>query len=219
MDTPSHRALIVGHSFVRRTYHFAHSGLEGTSPDCHLKDLTINWHGRGGLSVHRLNAHLPALLALRPHLLVLDIGTNDLSPPGVCPVQLARLVYGAAHWLVASIPPLRFVFILDICKRAPSSCYPCRPDFNHAVYVFNHELRQQIMAHGGPVCCVPLKGLDDHLSYLSADGVHLTSRVPRGKTHSGVFHHFMAIRRALIKGVSLLASTCELPQFSPFFRL
>ena len=49
------------------------------------------------------------------------------------------------------------------------------------------------------------------MAYLSPDGVHLTRYIPPGKTHSGVFHHYMAVRRALIKGASLIS--CEFPYF------
>ena len=127
----------------------------------------------------------------------------------MCPVQLARLVFGAAHWILGTVSSLKHLFILDICKRSSDSTYPCRGDFNVAVAAYNQELRSQVTAHGGPVHCVPLKGLEDYPSYLSSDGLHLTCKVPRGKSHSGVFHHYMSIRRALIKGANLLTLPCE----------
>ena len=78
------RAVIVGHSFVRITRGFAYAQLEDSNPDCHLTDVCVEWYGHGGLRLHQLDRVVPPLISVQPELFVLDIGTNDLSPPGVC---------------------------------------------------------------------------------------------------------------------------------------
>ena len=153
-------ALVIGHSFVSKTQDFVFEHIEDTVPDCHLSDFNVDWHGRGGLKLHHLDTLIPTFLNNRYDILVLDIGTNDLSDSHVCPIQLARLVFGAAHWILTCLPTVQFIFILDIYRRACYSRYSYREDFNDATATYNAELRQQVISHGGPVHCVGLKGLD-----------------------------------------------------------
>ena len=209
------KSVVIGHSFVRRTRDFAFAGLEDTDPNCRLKDVTVEWHGHGGFSIHDLDKLVPHLITANFDFMVLDVGTNDLSSETVCPIQLARLMFGASHWILGTLPSLKHLFIVDILQRSTTSAYPCRRDFNEAVIIYNFELRNQITLHGGAISCVPLKGLSAYCDYLSSDGVHLSSKVPPGRAHSGVFHHYMLIRRSLIQGVKL--ATSQGGFFSPFF--
>ena len=74
--------LIFGHSFVRRLKtdqkrHFdlraiENFGLEGTA--------VVHMHGVGGRTVKKLRQHdIHILSRLQPDIVILDIGTNDLS--------------------------------------------------------------------------------------------------------------------------------------------
>ena len=83
MASPLPSVLIAGHSFVKRL----HSDLQckfdlRAAVDFSLtQTATVSLHGIGGLTVSRLTRELRLLFANGPlpRVIILEIGTNDLS--------------------------------------------------------------------------------------------------------------------------------------------
>ena len=89
-------ALVLGHSFVRRTRDYLH----------HRRDLNLQlhqfndifYHGIGGYCVYNLWSELDVLEQLNPAVVLLDIGSNDLSYVNTSPEQfVCRLLKFAKH--------------------------------------------------------------------------------------------------------------------------
>ena len=76
------RVLILGHSFVHRLYSFIDSTSNpvltlslGISEPLHVK-----WHGIGGRTIAKALAFdLHVVESFKPHVVILELGTNDLT--------------------------------------------------------------------------------------------------------------------------------------------
>jgi len=86
MDSKS-KVLILGHSFVRRFQFFLYEGLHSrTFPGLDLSSVEIKFLGIGGRTVAKILAFdLDHVRALRPDIVVLEIGSNDLCEAGYPP--------------------------------------------------------------------------------------------------------------------------------------
>jgi len=86
MDSKS-KVLVLGHSFVRRFQFFLYEGLDSrTFPGLDLSSVEINFLGIGGRTVAKILAFdLDHVRALRPDIVVLEIGSNDLCEAGYPP--------------------------------------------------------------------------------------------------------------------------------------
>ena len=119
------KALILGHSFVKRAGLFVKQGREDTSQHLHLQDVSVVWTGYSGITVPFLELKSHILFAVKLNILVLDIGSNDLADSSVIPSKLARQVYSLAlHFL--KVARVQCIFIVDICPRATQAWYPAR---------------------------------------------------------------------------------------------
>ena len=67
--------VVVGHSFVRRLAHYALS-IEKMNLNLRENDCAISFIGRGGLTEPKLRGMTAAILARRPAILFIKIGTN-----------------------------------------------------------------------------------------------------------------------------------------------
>ena len=90
-------ALILGHSFVKRLKRDLHSGFDRRAArDFRLHGTaSVCLHGIGGRTVHSLRAYdLHVVRDLAPDVIILEIGTNDLShaPPEVVGSAIEDLV-------------------------------------------------------------------------------------------------------------------------------
>lgn len=76
------RVLILGHSFVHRLYSFIDST---SSPALTLslgltEPLQVKWHGVGGRTIAKVLAFdLHVVESFQPHIVILELGTNDLT--------------------------------------------------------------------------------------------------------------------------------------------
>ena len=76
------RVLILGHSFVRRLYSF----IDSTSNPVLIlslgitEPLHVKWHGIGGRTIAKALAFdLHVVEYFKPHVVILKLGTNDLT--------------------------------------------------------------------------------------------------------------------------------------------
>ena len=169
-----------------------------------LVDFNIKWIGFGGITVDKLDWKTYKVCQVQPDIVILDIGTNDLSNRDVCPRSLAREVFELACSLTRVVDSVKAVYVMNIFPRDPYSRYPARQDFNDCVETYNEELTAYCTASDMDIYPVSMKRVTDYDKYLSKDGVHLT-QTPSTTTHSGMFHYVMAIRRSLVKGARLLS--------------
>ena len=66
--------LVIGHSFVNRLDHAIHAGSVGVHHGFNLSQCEIKLLVRGGKRIAT-----PFLRTFQPHVVHLEIGTNDLS--------------------------------------------------------------------------------------------------------------------------------------------
>ena len=87
---------------------------------------------------------LPLFRDLAVRGVILDVGTNDLSPPNVDPVNLAKRIMDFAK-LVAAVDSVAEVVVCQVLpcvmvRPTARSRFPTRADFNSARFVVNRKL-------------------------------------------------------------------------------
>ena len=74
------RVPILGHSFVHRLHSFIVSSSNLTLSLGIAEPIVVKWHGIGGRTIAKVLAHdLRVVESFQPHLVILELGTNDLS--------------------------------------------------------------------------------------------------------------------------------------------
>ena len=195
------KALIIGHSFIKRADKFVRQGREDTDINLRLQDVSLTWKGYSGLTTSFLDLKSHIVYSVNPDIVVVDIGSNDLSNSKVIPSKLARRVYSLALSLL-QVSQVKCVFLLDICPRGVWARFPARRDFNAAADLYNLAIRALCERYNHPIFPAPLRGLRRDIAYyLSKDGVHLGHSIPRGLSHSGIFKYTLSIRRAIVRGI------------------
>ena len=98
------------------------------------------YRGVGGLTLDRLINELLLVRDLSPKVVIIDIGTNDLSNVGVDPVILAKwIIYFAAVNSVAEVLVCQ-VLPRVLVRPTGRTRFPTRVDFNDARFVVNRTL-------------------------------------------------------------------------------
>ena len=95
------RVLVLGHSFIRRFHDFlCHNFNQKFTENLHIPgDLCIKWHGIGGRTIAKVVQYdLTIVQSFAPDIVVLQLGTNDLSTISVVETgsaleDLTRLLY------------------------------------------------------------------------------------------------------------------------------
>ena len=97
MGTP--RILILGHSFIRRLHYFIESDSGQLDLTFHLTESAIiHWHGVGGRTIAKtVKFDLPILQSFRPDIVIVQLGTNDLTSCRPLQVGSAMEEIGRAH--------------------------------------------------------------------------------------------------------------------------
>ena len=117
MASPLPNVLIAAHSFVKRF----HSDLQckfdlHTALDFNLtRTATVSFHGVGGLTVPRLARELRLLFSYEPppRVIILEIGTNDLSS------HSPEVVIGDLLDLVEFLQSVDSSMAVGVCKVLP----------------------------------------------------------------------------------------------------
>ena len=199
MASPLPSILIAGHSFVKRL----HTDLQckfdlRAAVDFNLtQTATVSLHGIGGLTVSRLARELRLLFTNGPlpRVIILEIGTNDLSS------QPPEVVIGEVLDLVDFLQSVTSSTVVGICKVLPrrqrGTGLP-QEDFNNRAATFNKMLEPLFDGQQSVFVWEHLEIQSLSRRVLLPDGVHLN---PHGQ-----YCLYRSYWGAILKGVSLLSN-------------
>ena len=139
--------LIIGHSFVRRLCEYVRSPRHDFDADLGLQAQYkhVFYHGIGGLTLSKLFHEIPLVRELAPRVVIIDIGTNDLSRDNVLPATLAARIVECATF-VAAVDSVAEVLIYQILPRVLTfrphgrRWKPTRADFNNARFSVSRSI-------------------------------------------------------------------------------
>ena len=180
------KVLLLGHLFVCNLKSFIWQYMPELNFNLKLdaKEVMIQFSGKSGASVVSLRAcQLSDIDDFEPHLVILDIGTNDLAHPTIDPEQLASAMVQLINTLITDYH-VQHVVVLQILHRF-RSLRPNRrriniPKFNSDVNACNKLLSEKLSRLRGAQFWWH-KGLwgENQRNIIDADGVHFSK--PRGQ--------------------------------------
>jgi len=160
--------LLLGHSFIRRLSEDLQSQFdERANVNFKLsRDAIVHLHGVGGLTVRRLvRSKLGVVSSLSPHVVILEIGTNDLSTlaPEVVGSEIEELVR-----LLLETYSIRAVGVCEVILRVRA------PLFNAAARTLNQYLNV-VLDPIPNAFCWEHHGFSEPSQNPYSDGVHVNS--------------------------------------------
>ena len=171
------KILILGHSFIRRLDNFvaANPNLD------HCFSLgnvaMLKWHGVFG------QYNLPVIASFAPDIVILQLGTNDLS-------QLDPLVVGSSiEELVTTLHDRCNTKIVCVCQTLRGS----DPVFNARVHTLNKYLKTLLEALPYSFFWGHRGFWNSSQDFLARDGVHLNRQ--------GQFKFFRSLRGAVLRSL------------------
>lgn len=184
--------LILGHSFVHRLHSFIEEERDArTRPDFGLTN--IHWHGIGGRTVPRLIQHdLGLLNYVQPNVVILIIGSNDLSNPHLHPTSIGSNIDDLVNRLHFDFG-VSFIVVNQVHKRTVQP----HPHYNDHVDIINNYLSVVIDQYPYAKFWKNV-GLKDPHPNLLRDGVHLNA--------VGQYKFYRSVRGAIIKASSILGT-------------
>ncbi len=197
MASPAPTVLILGHSFIKRLRKDLEKNMiPGASPSFHLEGFaSIHMNGVGGRTVASLrNENLNFIRQLKPDVLILEMGTNDLidSPPEVVGSAIDDLVT-----MFLEDFPVQLIIVCQVIPRGSSYSGPISPsEFARRAKILNDYTTAVLGQYPRVICWShrhfnhPNKDLYDHR------GVHLN---PLGQ-----YFLYRSLRGAILKGVRKL---------------
>lgn len=192
-DSPP-KVLILGHSFVRRLKTDLRANFDKrASFGFGLKgSATIEMHGVGGRTVQKLRANdLSAISRCSPDIVLLEIGTNDLSHsrPEVVGSEIECLVN-----LLSKELSVRVVGVCLVTPRATSRSRESR--FNERAALLNQYLRVVIEPLPRAFCWRHKGFSQSSISPFLSDGVHFNK--------IGQYFLYRSYRGAILNALRLL---------------
>jgi len=181
--------LILGHSFVKRADRYMDNqniiNFNMLSPY-----HSVSLLGKSG--AHALDImHLFHQRTSTPHMVVIDVGTNDLTNSHIPIHVLALQVYNMARRMINNYGVLQVV-ILEVLPRTSWGRHGASPQFNARVTRYNSMLKSMVFQNKDfPVSFWYHKGLPSSIETIILDGVHLTD--------FGISRYIRSIRRVILK--------------------
>ena len=138
---------IIGHSFIKRS--FTSSVIAEFRKGVDDAFTRVKVAGHRGLTVPQLKNLLPDIQRFGASVVVVSIGTNDLGPSSVQPMQLAEDIVDILRQ-ISEMLGVEAVVILPITPRAveapANSRHPWRPDFEEARLAVNLRVKELVGA-------------------------------------------------------------------------
>ncbi len=192
LKTPT--VLILGHSFVARLKGDLAAGFDSRAdPNFNLNGTAfVHMFGKGGRTVAKLrDQDLPVVTSLAPDVVILEIGTNDLSRLG------PEVVASEIEVLVSSLREKYSVRVIGVCQVIPrGESYAGFESFNDKVPVLN-QCVCALLEDIDNVFCWYHKGFSNPSNApLIHDGVHLDAR--------GQYNLYRSYRGAILRALEIL---------------
>ena len=111
----------MGHSFVHRFHTFlAQSADRRVRLDLNLsRSAHVNYHGVGGRTVDKLNKfNLSEVVCLKPEIVILELGSNDLSPEEARPEHVGSKIESLVQLLHAQYS-VKFIVVCQSVHGVP----------------------------------------------------------------------------------------------------
>ena len=184
------KVLVLGHSFVRRLKLDLHVQQDArTSPTFKLDGTAqVYMHGIGGRTVRKVRNHdLGVVARLSPDIVILEIGTNDLSllPPEVVGSEIEELV--------SLLRQTYHVKVVCVCLSTPRNHNPV---FNAKRVIVNKYLTV-VLEHMPNVFTWLHRGFArPSVTPFLRDGVHFNKL--------GQFTLYRSYRGAILKSLRML---------------
>ena len=172
--SPKPHVLVMGHAFVRRFELFLSKGVDArVRRDLNLsRSAQITFLGVGGRTVDKLSKFdLHLVRRLQPQIVILEIGSNDLSPPDARPEVVGSKIETLVQRLHAECQ-VETIVVCQTINRAAGLSDP--PSFNDRV-LETLPTRQHTVR------------------ILRRDGVHLNSK--------GQYALYRSYRRAILSAI------------------
>lgn len=132
--------LIMGHSFVHCFHSFLAQGSDRrVRLDLNLSRLAhVNYHGVGGRTVDKLSRFVLSVVGrLKPEIVILELGVNDLSPNGASPECVGSEMESLVQLLHAQYR-MKFIVVCQTINRV--LCSRGNPYHNDRVALLNWYL-------------------------------------------------------------------------------
>ena len=140
--------LVLGHSFVSRAErHLLSKGDNNCSMNPRAHQVVLK--GKGG-------AHVPDIMPLfhqrsvTPHLVIIDIGTNDLTNLRFTTHSLARQVFSTAKRIIQQYG-VKQVVILEVLPRTTWGRHGAPVSFSGRVARYNSIIRSLVFQYKNEV--------------------------------------------------------------------
>ena len=183
--------LLLGHSFIQRLQDDLRSHFDLRADDMFGLSVyaIVHLHGIGGLTVPKLRHDLRMVSSLSPHVVILEIGTNDLAnlSPEVVGSEIEELVR-----LLLDTFSVRVIGVCEVIPRVGA------PFFNSAASILNQYL-------GGILEPIPNAFCWRHRGFNNPsvhpylpDGVHVNS--------FGQYCLYRSYRCAILQALRMLSS-------------
>ena len=165
--------LIYGHSYIRRLNHFLvndRGAYHNLGLDFQLAD--VQWYGKGGLRAdYAYYQHLEAIYETRPHILYIQLGSNDLCSVAATPTRVSEYLASLAN--LALQAGVERVIIGQTIKRKKHGIPYSTPQYNLNVALLNRINARKFRSH-------PRISFWKHVGFerpvnaiMARDGVHL----------------------------------------------
>ena len=188
--SPTPQVLIMGHSFVHRFHKFLAQGSERrVGLDLNLsRSAHKHYYGVGGHTVDKLSKYnLLVVGHLKPEIVILELGLNDLSPSGARPERVGSKIESLVQLLHAQYG-VKFIVVCQTINRA--LCPRSAPSYHDRVAPLNRYL--SVVLEKLPFATFWChKGLHKpNVPILCKDGIHLN--------HMGQYALYRSYRGAIL---------------------
>ena len=190
------RVVVVGHSFIRRLKeHLAAD--KGPSfnfgLDPAIVDVTLL--ARGGLTVHDLQySMIQRVKGLRPHLVYIEVGSNDATSPHLQPDEIASDMCLVARNLVQA--GIQRVIFGQVLWRGDNGNPAACQHYNWKVVILNRRMAQMLPRMPSTTFWKHRGLWNSAYPILTHDGVHLSE--------VGNHRLFRSIRGAIIQAIPFI---------------
>ena len=188
--SPTPQVLIMGHSFVHRFHKFLAQGSDRrVRLDLNLsRSAHIKFYGVGGRTVDKLSKFdLSVVGRLKPEIVILELGSNDISPSEARPERVGSTIESLVQLLHAQYG-VKFIVVCQTINRA--FCPRSTPSYNDRVALLNRYL--SVVLETLPFAAFWChKGLrKPNVPILCRDGIHLN--------HTGQYALYRSYRGAIL---------------------